>query len=174
MSKKKNDIYTKVLLNEKLYVKFEEVNSNIIDVLENIIKKKVEGKCIDNGYVKKDSVKIVSYSSGELISNNVLFEIIYECLICNPVESMKIDCVVKNITKAGIRAELTESPSPLIIFIARDHNYQNEYFSQIQLDDVVNVSILGKRFEINDIFISIIGELTNIDKYKTSVDKLKS
>jgi hypothetical protein len=42
--------------------------------------------------------------------------------------------VAKNITKAGIRAEVEDEYTPLIIFIARDHNYLNKLFSNIQIE----------------------------------------
>ena len=93
-----NKIYSKVLLSEKLYVNFKNVNSDIYNNLQKMIKNKVEGVCINEGFVKPNSVKLLSYSSGELFANNVLFDIIYECLVANTVESMTIDCIVKSIT----------------------------------------------------------------------------
>ena len=41
-------------------------------------------------------------------------------------------CIVKNITKAGIRAETAEIISPVVIFIARDHYHTDKYFSTIK------------------------------------------
>ena len=73
-------IYTKVLLTDKISINFKNIDANIYNTLEKIIKKKVEGICIDEGFVKPNSVKLVSYSSGELFANNVLFDIIYDIL----------------------------------------------------------------------------------------------
>ena len=43
-----------------------------------------------------------------------------------------ISCIAKSITEsAGIKAEVDEEPSPVIIFIARDHNYTNKNFSKL-------------------------------------------
>ena len=39
------------------------------------------------------------------------------------------------------------------------NHYNNNYFSSIQEGDKVNVRVIGQRFELNDKFISIIGEL---------------
>lgn len=170
---KQNNIYTKVLLTDKISLEFKKVNNDIYNVLENIIKSKIEGLCIDEGYVKKNSVKIISYSSGELFANNVLFDIVYECLTTIPVESMVLECTVKSITKVGIRAELQESISPYIIFIARDHHYNNELFSKINVDDIISVKVIGQRFELNDTFISVIAEFVDINKYETIKSELK-
>ena len=67
----------------------------------------------------------------------------------------------KNITKAGIRAEHNDDPSPIVVFVARDHQYKNKYFSQVKEDDIITIRIIGIRFELNDTYISCIGEIMN-------------
>ena len=71
-----------------------------------------------------------------------------------------MSCVAKNITKAGIRAESSdEIPSPIILYLARDHHYNNKQFAKIEVNDTFNVRVIGQRFELNDKYVSIIGEL---------------
>ena len=166
-----NNIYVKNILSEKINVDFKNINSNLEETFENILKQK-EGLCIREGYIKPDSIKLMSYSCGELYSNNVQFQVLYECLISNPVEAMQLSCIVKSITKIGIRAELNDDHNPFLIFIARDHHYDNEYFSTIKQNDIINVNIIGQRFELNDKYISIIAELDNINKEKTLIQEL--
>lgn len=166
-------IYSRVMLSEKLHITFKDINSKINTNLENLIKNKVEGICIDEGFVKPNSVKLISYSSGELFANNVAFDIVYECLVANTVESMTFDCIVKSITKVGIRAEINESVSPFVVFIARDHHFDNELFSKINENDIINVRVLGQRYELNNKFISVIAELIDINNYKTSKTELE-
>lgn len=161
------------MLSDKLEVNFKDINANIYNTLQKIIKKKVEGICIDEGYVKLDSVNLISYSSGELFANKVVFDIVYECLVANTVESMTFDCIVKSITKVGIRAEINESISPFVVFIARDHHFDNELFSKINENDIINVRVLGQRYELNNKFISVIAELVDINNYKTSKAELE-
>jgi hypothetical protein len=73
---------------------------------------------------------------------------------------MIISCLVKNITKAGIKAESAyEKPSPIIVFIAKDHHYNVQQFSEVKEEDIINVRVIGQRFELNDKYVSIIGEL---------------
>ena len=80
-------------------------------------------------------------------------------MVCYPVEGLFIDCVVKSITKAGVRAELREIPTPMVIFIARDHNYGDEQFSKLQMNQQIQVKVIGQRFEINDPSISVIAQI---------------
>jgi DNA-directed RNA polymerase subunit E'/Rpb7 len=167
-------VYIRSLLTQKTVLKYDDVNSELFNILEAKIKKLNEGKCIKEGYVKNNSVKLLTYSSGELFDNKILFECVFECLITNPVESTLIYCITKSITKVGVRAELIvdDEASPYIIFIARDHHYNNESFSQIKENDIIQVRILGQRYELNDKFISIIAELISINNYSTLKNEL--
>jgi hypothetical protein len=92
------------------------------------------------------------------------------------VESTIIYCITKSITKVGVRAELIvdDENSPYIIFIARDHHYSNEAFSHIKENDVLQVRILGQRYELNDKFISVIAELISINNYSTLKNELET
>jgi len=169
-------IYIRSLLTQKIVLNYSETNSDLFNILELKLKQFNEGKCIKDGYVKKNSVKLLTYSGGELFSNKLVFECVFECLITNPVESMMLNCVAKSITKVGVRAELVtdDNISPYIIFIARDHHYNNEIFSQIKEDDMLYVRVLGQRYELNDKFISVIAELININNYGTLKKELDS
>jgi hypothetical protein len=116
---------------------------------------------VTEGFVKPGSCKIITYSSGLIQKGTqISFQVVFECDICFPVEGMLIQCVAKNITKAGIRAESpSETPSPIVVFIARDHNFSHPAFANIQEDDTFTARVIGQRFELNDKYVSIIAEL---------------
>jgi hypothetical protein len=46
-----------------------------------------------------------------------------------------------------------------VVFIAKDHHYNVSHFADIQEGDKINVRVVGQRFELNDKYVSIIGEL---------------
>ena len=152
-------IYSSMLITRKIVLSIVNVGNNIKQTLENVIAKQVEGRCVVEGFVKPLSSKILTYSSGTLKGANIEFEIVFECLVCCPVEGMHIACVAKNITKAGIRAETAEDPSPVVVFVARDHHLSSEYFTNVKEDDTINVRVIGQRYELNDKYISVIAEL---------------
>tara|TARA_Y100000389_G_scaffold55325_1_gene51193 strand:- start:372 stop:929 length:558 start_codon:yes stop_codon:yes gene_type:complete len=154
-----NKLYTKRLLDEIVYLKFNNItDNNFYAYILNILKTK-EGKCIEEGYIKLDSIKIITLSMPSIISDKLKFNVVYECLVAIPSNNMLITCNVKNITKVGIRAELDINPTPYIIFLARDHHYNNESFNNISEGEKINIKVLAFRFELNDTFISIIAEL---------------
>ena len=152
-------LFTTALITKKIHVNIQNIGNNIKQTLEKMIASDIEGKCIVEGFIKNGSTKIMTYSSGLIKGATVTFEVVYECSICSPVEGMTITCVAKNITKAGIRAETAESPSPVVIFVARDHHNTTPYFSEVKENDEITVKVIGQRYELNDKYISIIAEL---------------
>ena len=152
-------IYSTILITRSIPVNIINVGNNIKQTLEKAISLQIEGKCTVDGYIKPNSTKILTYSSGLVNGPDIVFEVTFECLVCSPVEGMHIKCIVKNITKAGIRAETNEDPSPVVIFVARDHHYNQEYFSTVKENDDIKVRVIGQRFELNDKYISVIAEL---------------
>ena len=156
-----NELYSKTILTTKVVIPCILVGSNVETTIKNTISAKMEGKCIVEGYVKPDSIRIIKFSSGTLTSKYVEFEVVFECSICCPVEGMQFNCYAKNITQAGIRAftSLDEKKSPVIIYVSRDHHSSNSYFNSVNEKDFIRVRVIGQRFELNDKQVSIIGEL---------------
>ena len=167
-----NSIYSRCLITRNITLPIVAIGKNIKENIENVITANFEGKCIIEGYIKPHSSKIITYSSGIINRGvNISFEVIFECDICFPVEGMLISCIAKNITKAGIRAEsAVDVPSPIVVFVAKDHNFNNSFFSEIKEGDKINIRVIGQRFELNDKFISIIGEFV---KEKPDYKKFK-
>ena len=154
-------IYSRCLITKNISISITSIGKNIKETIEKIIAFNFEGKCLVEGYIKPKSSKIITYSSGLVERGiNISFEVVFECEICFPVEGTLVSCVAKNITKAGIRAESSdEIPSPIILYLARDHHYNNKQFAKIEVNDTFNVRVIGQRFELNDKYVSIIGEL---------------
>ena len=151
-------IYMQNVLTRKVRVSFNSVGSNLVENIEEKLSNQIEGKCIQEGFVKPKSVRIVNYSAGIINAEFVTFSVVFECLICRPVEGMKFRGIVKNITKAGIKCETKEDPTPVIAFIARDHHFKLKEFSQLKLEDIITLKVIGIRFELNDPYISVIAE----------------
>lgn len=167
----KNNIYTNILITRKVNVNIVNIGKNIKEIIKNHIENEIEGKCIVEGYIKKKSINILTYSSGILNNDNILFNVTFECMVCFPIQGMKIKCVAKNITKAGIRAEINDEDNPLVIFISRDHHYKSKYFSKVKENDNIIINVIGQRYELNDTFVSVIAELVEPKKKKIKIIK---
>ena len=165
-------IYTKNIIHNCVYLSISEIGNNLDEIIVEKLKNTYEGKCSKEGFIKPNSIKLITYSSGLIKNGKVSFDIVYECYICKPVEGMIIqNCIVKNVTKAGIRAETKGDMSPVVIFISRDHHYQNSDFSKIKENDNIIIRVIGIRYELNDKYISIIAEF--IDKYHPQKKRIK-
>ena len=156
-----NSIYSRGLLTRTVVLAINNVGAALKETLENYISYNYEGKCVTEGFIKQKSTKILTFSSGEITRGNVItFVVTFECEICFPVEGMLISCVAKNITKAGIKAESAQDqPSPIVVFVAKDHNYNNDLFAEIKVNDTFTIRVIGQRFELNDSYVSVLGEL---------------
>ena len=167
---RRNNLYNKAVITKKISIPMRNVTSiinkteDLNNYMKEVIEKEISNKCIVEGYIKPNSIIVLSYSNGILENQNIKFQIVFECLVCNPSEGQLITCTAKNITKAGIRAEVDDEYNPLIIFIARDHNYLNKLFSTIQVEQKIMVRVIGSRFELNDLKISVIGEIIKSSK----------
>ena len=166
-------IYIKSLLEKKITLSITEIGSNINEILEQKIKDLIEGKCINEGFVRPNSVRIVSNSAGLIQSDHIDFVVLFECMVTYPVEGQKIDCKSKTITKAGIHAEVMDKDIiPIHIFVAKEHN-NDFYFNSIKEDVNIRVRVIGVRFELNDPYICVIGKLIDPSKEKPSDNIIK-
>ena len=159
------DPYLPSVLSLKVVLPITEVGGNIKQNLERLIVSKTEGKCIVEGFVRPDSVHILTYSSGKVNAGSVEFQTTYECMICHPVDGMLVKCVCNTITKAGIHAEGVDQKGnvPITVFVARDHHIQNYLFDRVVENAKLIVSIIGVRFELNDSTICAIGKLIELE-----------
>lgn len=154
-------VYIKSLLTTKVVLSIGEIGQNIKQNLEKKIAAKVEGKCGIEGYIQPKSVSVKTYSNGLVNTGFVDFQVVFECMVCRPVEGMLIECVAKTITKAGIHAEVIgkHGEIPITAHIARDHNYNDLRFNNVKEKDVIRVNVIGVRFELNDPCIDVIGKV---------------
>lgn len=156
------DIYVPTMVSKKVVLPITGIGRNIRDVLERHLAREHEGKCNVEGYVRPGSTQLLAHSSGNLTDNAaVSFEVVYEYQACNPVEGMLISCVVQTVTQAGLQAHIVPGPSPVTVFVSRDHHYSNARFSKIKAGDEIVVRSIGQHFELNDTTISIIAELSS-------------
>jgi hypothetical protein len=151
-------LYTQAIIQEKIKIPFIKMSNNMTRFFENYAEKRIERKCRNEGYVRMGSASVLTYSTGLLTSDSIIYNVAYTVDVCFPYENMEIECKIKNITKIGIRAVISEQNNPIVMFISREHNPDKD-FDQYKESQIINVKVLGHRFELNDEYISVIGEL---------------
>ena len=171
------NVYNKCQITKKIMLPITAIGQNLLSTLENTISEMICGKCIVDGYVKPGSIQIISHTSGTLKNSKVLFDVVFNCDVCFPVAGMKLKCIAKNITKAGIRAESSEddgNPSPFILYIARDHSFTSDVFNSMKVGQEFVAKVIDQRFELYDNYISIIAEISQSYEREKEREKAKS
>ena len=167
--KENKNVYSPCQITKSVVLPMNAIGKNLQQTLEQTIAKMVEGKCIAEGYVKQRSIKVITFSSGIIKGETVIFNVVFNCEVCYPVSGMRVNCIAKDITKAGIRAESSdEQPSPFVLYIARDHYFESDYFNAIEENEKFVARVIAQRIELNDKFVSIIAELvTPVKEFNT-------
>jgi DNA-directed RNA polymerase subunit E'/Rpb7 len=169
--KELKEVYSHCQITKNIMLPMTTIGKNLQQTLETTISKMVGGKCIVEGYVKPNSIKIITYSSGIVKGENIIFNVVFNCEVCYPVAGMNLNCIAKNITMAGIRAESSdEDPSPFILYVARDHYYDDNYFNSIKENDKFIARVIAQRFELNDKYVSIIAEVVPKKEFKPKLN----
>jgi len=166
-------VYNKSVLDTKVTLLVTEIGKNIKTNLEGKIVSKIGGKCITEGYIKPGSIHIINYSSGSVNGDIIEYHVLFECMICLPVEGMLIECTSKTITKAGIHAQVIDDDGnmPVTVFVARDHHHIDDRFLSVKENTKITVRVIGIRYELNDKCICAIANLT--DSGPENVVKIK-
>jgi len=174
MLRNDEEIFQPALLTKRITLEMVLVDKFIQTTLTDILKRELEGKCSVEGYIKSNSINITTYSSGNLKGSNIVFDVVFQCLICYPVEGMLLRVKAVSINTAGMKSEsvyyATNEPSiasggivptPYVLFISRNHHQDNDIFNSIQPNDTFVARVIVQRFELNDKYISIIGEIVS-------------
>jgi DNA-directed RNA polymerase subunit E'/Rpb7 len=159
-----NDLFKNILLTEDIYLKPMDLNCKIDDIILAKLKKKVEGRCLKVGFIVRDSVKIQSRSLGMI--NNASFDgmtsykVTYTADVCNPAVGQLVQCQVGNIDKSQIICYIDEphDMSAIEIYLFKHHHVGNEEFDELQKGDIINVKIVGSKWEYRDTQISSIAQ----------------
>ena len=163
------DIYFHTQIRKKISLNPRFLDENFSQFLEKIVKNKIEGKCVKEGYVVPGTVVILERSMGSLNSNqfngNIEYDLKIGAKVCNiPVNSV-IKASVKKISKLGLLSEL----GPLMIIIPKEIHTQKDAFKDIKIGDEVELLVIGKTFDLDSKKISVYGKLNSETKKKIKI-----
>ncbi|MBI52182.1 MAG: hypothetical protein CL779_03070 [Chloroflexi bacterium] len=157
------------LLTTNLSISSNEINKNIDNTIRNKLKDQIEGLCFEDGYIVKDSVKIIKKSMGKIVVNNnissINYPITYTAMVISPTEGDEIQCYVSNINKMGIIAYIKLSKeddtkdSPIIIMVPKEYfNESTLNFDDIHIGQTLNIIVVGTRIKYYSERIQVIGK----------------
>jgi DNA-directed RNA polymerase subunit E'/Rpb7 len=132
--------------------------TSIDKILEDKLRRNLQGRCSRNGYVLPDGIRILSRSMGTIergrFTGNLLFHVQAEGKVLNPPDGTILEGEVIRKNKMGLYVEYAKA---IRIIIPRDINIGNEEFESVEVGEMVQVEIKKSRFQVNDEYILSVG-----------------
>jgi len=150
-----------------------EINKDYETTILTKLKNNYESICSKYGYIKKDTIRIIKRSVGQLkkehFNSNCYFDVICIAEICNPAQGSIIKCKVKAKNSLGVLAEGYYDNIPIlqIIIPKISAGIQSEInIDTINIGDEIKIEVCGKKYQLFDKHISIIGRaIKSKDEY---------
>ena len=181
MDVNKNFILAEFVDNIKIHPKFigKDMEKNILKEL----RKQKEGICSNHGYIKQNSIRILKISCGKVEMSSfhgyMNFLVKYSALVCNPVKGNIVNAVVVNMNNFGILCSsfITEDDgkkTPILEIIIPKHSLtiqsDVDLKNNVRINNEVNVQIVGKKYQLYNKKISIIGKIVNTNSVDVKLD----
>lgn len=140
-----------------------QLNRNMEESLLKNIKKKIEGKCINEGYVRKNSLIIIdrtmAYKKGEHFNGQMTCLLHCICDICFPPQGERFICEVKTINKMGLLAV----NGPINVYVTRQQEQNEDFFNQgIEPNMEIEIEVIKSKCTPGDDKIIVLGAIKNI------------
>lgn len=149
-----------------VYLSPAELDAQYQQRLEDKLKKTYEGICTKHGFIKPGSIEIVKKSPGtfikEYFNGFIKFELQCRAETCNPVQGSIVNAVIKNKNQLGILAESSMDDIPIldiIVPIKTAGIISQVNLDTLQIGDTISVEVMGKKFQMTDKKISVIGRV---------------
>ena len=181
MDVNKNFILAEFVDNIKIHPKYigKDIEKNILREL----KQRKEGICSDHGYIKKNSIRIIKISSGKVEMSTfhgyMNFMVKYSAMVCNPVKGNIVNAIVVNMNNFGILCSsfITEDngvKTPILEIIIPKHSLtiqsDVDLKNSVKINNEVKVQIVGKKYQLYNKKISIIGKIVNTNNVNVKLD----
>ena len=160
------DIVRNWLKTKEIHINSKDIRSTIGNAIDMKIKKDLEGMCCEDGYVVKDSIKIVERSIGKIINVNnqskIMYSIKYTSSIISPAKGIELDCYINSVTKMGAVAyikydKITDfKDSPLLIIIPKTYSPDAD---TLELNKKYKIQVLATRLKYRANQIHIVAKL---------------
>ena len=153
------NIYFESLIKQRIIIQSKHLNNKINEYITGYLKNKFEGRCVSEGYIQQDSIEIINksigYMNGSRFTGDITYDILYKAKICNPMANNIIECQVKFINKLGLLC----NNGPITIIVGRQFHNNQKLLDVINVGDIIKVSIIDKKFSLNDKVIEVTARL---------------
>lgn len=154
-------------LSKKVHIHSKFLQKNMQASLLAQLKMNIEGKCLAEGFIQRNSITILNYSLGRTnyVKGGVDYDVSFQADICMPHEGQRFKAPVTVRSKVGIHAETP----PIKILIPRDLHIGNEDFENVKVGEDVEFEVIGSQFKQQDAEIIVVARL--LSKIVPEVEK---
>lgn len=173
--------FQRCLVSDAIILKPHRIGRNVQQVIVEKLRVSFEGVCSRHGYILPGSVQLHFASRGSLeganLNGDVRYDLQYHALVCNPAIGSVLSARVVNMSRFGFLLHSGASPkggdsvAPLSSIVETVVSRQASYTAEapgsfvdldtIQIGDVVNVRVMGKKFQLNDRHIFVVGRIVH-------------
>lgn len=159
--------YTLMICSSRANLLPSQLDNNIDTHLSNAIKQKLEKRCTKDGYVRPNSVVVVSRSVGLVrgchFNGQITFDV--ECVadICRPHKGDQFVCTIQNINKMGLLAKAGDD-GELHVYVVIQHHNNAAFFDDPRMKEYTRilVEVVGVKAKMNDTRVIVIAKMVKI------------
>jgi hypothetical protein len=162
------DIFAPIRFRTSVQLAPSDLLANFQETILDKVRVSLEGVCSRYGYIRPGSIVIVKRSTGSFIkqhfNGHIKFDMICKAEVCNPAIGAVFKAIVKNKNALGVHAESVTHEDDVthpvldIIVPKRSAGITSTIdLEDVNVGDIVYVEVLGKRYQLHDKKISIIG-----------------
>lgn len=181
-------LFVNSVFQEKIKIPSKFISRHKMDFVKTTLEK-FENKCSKHGYIKKNSINILSLSMGIVdhicLQGSVVYTVKYKAMVCNPIIGSVIIAKIENINQFGLLCtvkNIDENANIIEIIVPKKSiSIKSDIdLEKLNINDSVSIKLLGKKYHINDQNISGIGIVVNtsahiqLDEIKESIVKDES
>jgi len=161
-------MYHQCFLEEQAVLTPKEFETAAIDMegfLTLQLRKKLEGRCSPQGFIKENSLKLLSRTCGMAKSGTFTSDFTFRCKVqCDVLYPAVGDIVETEVLKVNKMGAYCAFEDSLRVLMPRElpHHLGNVNFDELKIGDKIRVKILKTRFQSRDEFIMAVGQLEDI------------
>lgn len=155
-------MFERRVLRRHVQVPAKYLQSNMQSSILAKLKEKYQGRCLEEGYVQKDSCVIRNHSVGRvpyLDAGVVDYNVEFEADVCLPHPGQTFKGTISNKSKAGLHIDLP----PLKVLVPRDLHLGHSKFEVLNIGEEATFIVIGSQFTQGDDTIVVVARLAPED-----------
>lgn len=160
------DLFIPIRFRTSIQLAPNELQDDFTSTVLVKLKSNLEGVCSRFGYIRPNSIEIVRRSAGHFVkqhfNGHICYDVVCKAEVCNPPQGAIFKAIVRNKNAMGLLAESTidgDTPVLDVIVPKRAAGINSEVdIENVQIGDEIYIAVQGKRYQLNDKKISVIGK----------------